>query len=329
MENRINTSNDAIVSETGIDPVAQQIADFVASMKQIQDGTPEEARLAREEAGNPFEPKPRDLAGIEDTLIPGPGGDLPIRIYRPKTYSSDQLPAMVYFHGGGFVVGSIKSHDTIAQNFSAEAECIVISVEYRLAPEIKYPEPLEDALASFRWVAFNAESLGIDPERIAIGGDSAGANLATVTCMRCRDENESQPIFQLLIYPATDLSRNTSSFKEFANGYFLTADGMRWFEGHYLEDESQAKESYASPLRAKKHDNMPPALIITAGFDPLRDEGKAYADKLKAAGVNVTHTCYTDMVHGFLSMGGGLPQGIEAIKECGRYLKKAFSKSFQ
>ncbi len=327
MENRMNISNEAVIAETGIDSVAKQIADFVASMKQVHEGTPEEARLAREEAGNPFEPKPRDLAGIEDTFIPGPGGDFSIRIYRPQTDSFGSLPALVYFHGGGFVVGSIKSHDALTQNLSAEAECVVISVEYRLAPETKYPGPLEDALASFRWVTLNATSIGIDPERIAIGGDSAGANLATVACMKCRDENESQPIFQLLIYPATDLSRNTFSMKEFSIGYFLTADGIKWFEGHYLEDDSQAKEPYASPLLAKNHDNLPPALVITAGFDPLRDEGKAYADKLKAAGVDATHTCYTDMIHGFLSMGGVLPQGLEAIKECGRQLKKAFSKA--
>ena len=316
-------SEDAI-SSNELQPMAKTIADFVAGKKPIEMLTLEKARLVDENPNELLSPKPRELKSIEDRMIAGPDCDIAIRIYQPHSDKSE-LPGLVFFHGGGFVIGSIKSHDLLVQNLAVEAECVVISVEYRLAPEAKFPAPLEDAMAAYLWVKDNCQGLGIDSDKIAVGGDSAGGNLATVICLRCRDEKLSLPASQLLLYPITDAFSETSSKKDYAAGFFLTSSAMDWFQGHYLDNPSQAKDPYVSPLRAKNLGNLPPTLVITAGFDPLRDEGFAYANRLSEAGVDVTHSCYTSMIHGFMSFAGGIPHGEEGIKESARFLERTLS----
>jgi len=207
----------------------------------------------------------------------------------------------------------------------AEANCVAVSVGYRLAPETKFPGAVQDAFAAFHWFLQSAARLGVDKNKIAIGGDSAGGNLAAVTCLRNRDEKVDQAAFQLLIYPAVDMVTVTESKKTFASGYFIDLQSARWFNSHYLNTPEEAFTPLASPLLADSHRDLPPAHIITAGYDPLRDEGKAYADKLAAAGVPVSHTCYTDMFHAFLNFGKALPQAQDAIREIGQVLKTTFS----
>jgi len=318
-------SRNAEKADTGLHPKAREILELLAGVKPLNECTIEEAREFSDSQNNPFELHPRKLASIKNRKVAGPDGDLLIRIYRPKTEHSDPLPALVFYHGGGFVIGSIKSHDTIAQNLAAEAHCTVFSVEYRLSPETKFPGAVEDALAAFRWVTDNAEALEIRADKVAVGGDSAGGNLATVTALRCRNQGGPQPVFQLLIYPVTDFSGHTMSKLEFAQGFYLTKDLMDWFHGHYLQNKDQVRNPHVSPLLAEDHKGLPPARIITCGFDMLRDEGKAYADKLDAAGVDVVHSCYTDMMHGFISFGGFLTQGQAAIMECAAQLQEAFA----
>jgi len=318
-------SRKAKKADTGLNHKAREILELLEEVKPLNECTVEGAREFSDSQDNPFELRPRKLASIQNMKIPGPGGNLSIRIYRPETQQSDPLPALVFYHGGGFVIGSINSHDTIAQNLSAEAHCTVFSVEYRLSPETKFPGALEDALAAFYWVTNNAEALEIRADKVAVGGDSAGGNLAAVTSLRCRDQGGPQPVFQLLIYPVTDFSGQTKSKLEFSQGFYLTKDLMDWFHGHYVQNEDQIRHPHVSPLLAKDHKGLPPARIITCGFDVLRDEGKAYADNLDAAGVDVVHSCYTDMMHGFISFGGFLAQGHAAIMECAAALQEAFA----
>jgi acetyl esterase len=320
----MNISEKAENTESGPDPKAREILDLLNQIPPLYEFTPQEARAMGDTPDNPFALGKRDLDRVIDRTIPGGDGVLPIRIYYPEPVSKGPSPAMVFFHGGGFVIGSIVSHDMSCMNLSADAGCIVISVGYRLAPETKFPGAVDDAFSSFCWVCAHADELGIKPGRIAVGGDSAGANLAAVTTIRCRDEMKPAPVFQLLCYPVTDLVNTTVSRQAFSEGYYLTKKLIEWFFSHYIEKDEQKNDPHVSPLLTPDLGNLPPALVLTAGFDPLRDEGKAYADRLVKAGGRATHLCYTNMIHGFLSFGGVLPQGKEALKRCGESLQKAF-----
>jgi acetyl esterase len=221
------------------------------------------------------------------------------------------LPVLVFFHGGGFVVGSPAVYDAGCRTVAVEARCVVVSVDYRLAPEHRFPAAADDALAAFRWVVANTVSLGGDVMRVAVGGDSAGGNLAAVTALRARDEGGPRPVFQWLVYPATDMTRAMASHREHAAGPFLDGPTMAWFLDHYVPDPAQRTHPHASPLFAERHTDLPPACVVTAGFDPLRDEGAAYADRLHNAGITVTRVEAPTLVHGFFTMSGVVPAARE------------------
>jgi acetyl esterase/lipase len=261
---------------------------------------------------------------VEDRSIPGPLGAIPIRIYRGIDGERRmRLPALVYFHGGGFVVGDLASHDAPCRELARAAECAVIAVDYRLAPEHKFPAAVEDAYAALRWVMASAEELAIDGRRLAVGGDSAGGNLSTVIARMSLSAGGTQPIAELLIYPATDMRGGTSSRKKFASGFFLQRGMIDWFMRSYGPDPLDPR---ASPILAPDIQLMklPPTLLVTAGFDPLKDEGRAYAEKLRSLGVEVEHNDYETMVHGFFSMAGTLEDGRRLLADSARWLKAKF-----
>jgi acetyl esterase len=281
---------------------------------------PVTARAGRLEPMKALGGEPDVLGRVEDLRIPGPGGDLPVRLYASE--HGGFKPALIYFHGGGFVFGNLDTHDAVCRAIAKESGTVVISVDYRLAPEHKFPAAVEDSYAATLWVAQNAARLAIDPKCISVGGDSAGGNLATVAAMRCRDAGGPALASQVLIYPVTDLSSfETDSHRELAEGYFLTRAAMTWFTGHYLPSAAHARHPEASPLLAPELSGLPAALVITAEFDPLRDEGEAYARRLRQAGVSVTVSRYPGMVHGFVSMRGVLAGGRQAIQEVAEFTR--------
>ena len=283
--------------------------------------SPAAARLAAIEGLAPWRGEPEPVARVENRVI---DGGVPVRIYTPEGVAP--RPALIYFHGGGWVVCDLDTHDVVCRAIARRSGAVVIAVDYRLAPEHKFPAAVDDCYLATRWVAGHTEELGIDPARIAVGGDSAGGNLAAVIALRSRDEPGLPIALQVMVYPVTDLSSfDTPSYKEFADGYFLTTSEMVWFRDHYLARPEDARSIQASPLLAKDLRGLPPALVITAEFDPLRDEGEAYAGRLEEAGVRVQCTRYRGMVHPFFSLVGGVKQALEAIDEvsaavaaCGR-----------
>jgi len=284
----------------------------------LESQDPIEARNTRMEPMKMLGGEPIALERVEDLSIPGPGGAVPVRVY--ASGHGGIRPALVYFHGGGFVFGNLDTHDAVCRALAMESDAVVISVDYRLSPEHKFPAAVEDSHAVTVWVAANAERLGIDARRIAVGGDSAGANLATVVAMRCRDAGGPALASQVLLYPVTNFSSfETDSHRELAEGYFLTRAAMDWFTGHYLASADLTRHPEVSPLLAADLSGLPPALIITAEFDPLRDEGEAYAKRLQQAGVPVTITRYPGMIHGFVSMRGVLAGGRRAIQEAAKF----------
>lgn len=258
-----------------------------------------------------------DVRRVEDRNIPGPAGEIPIRIYRGS--SQTPAPGMVFFHGGGWVVCGLDTHDVICRAIANRAGATVVSVDYRLAPEHKFPAAVDDAYAATCWVAANAAELDIDPLRITVGGDSAGGNLATVVSMRARDQRGPAIACQALVYPVTDLgSLDTPSYEEFAEGCNLTRAMMVWFRNHYLASDGDGLHPEASPLRASNLRGLPPALILTAECDPLRDEAEAYAARLEAADVEVLLQRYAGMIHPFFSMSGVIPQAQDAFNAVAR-----------
>lgn len=258
--------------------------------------------------------RPAPVGEIVDRTIAGPGGRLRVRIYRPAGSVARLLPGILYFHGGGWVIGSLEAYDLPCRFFCARTGCAVVAVDYRLAPEHKFPAALDDAVASFRWLAAEATDLGIDPDRIVVAGDSAGGALATVVTHLVRGEARV-PCLQWLIYPATDLAADSASHTSCGKGFLLDRDDMAWMRGLYLEDLAQIADPRVSPLKATDLRGLPPALIFTAGLDPLRDEGQAYADKLAAAGVKVVHREFDSLIHGFIGMRGALHAAARAMDD--------------
>lgn len=262
------------------------------------------------------------VAGIVDRAIPGPAGDIPIRVYTPE--GAGPFPLLLYFHGGGFVVGSIDGSHELCRTLCGGAGCVVVSVGYRLAPEHRFPAAPDDCLAATRWAAGNAAELGADPARLVVAGDSAGGNLAAVTALRLRDEGGPPLRGQLLIYPVADYhTPPTPSYLANANGYLLTRAMMIWFWGHYLNHAGEADDPHAAPLRAPDLAGLPRALVITAEFDPLRDEGERYAERLQAAGVPAVLSRYDGMVHGFLLFADLFEESRRAIHEAITWLRQA------
>jgi acetyl esterase len=264
---------------------------------------------------------------IPDQAVPGPAWDIPVRIITPAGAPDGPLPCLVYFHGGGWVLGDLDTLDTTCRAIANRAGVKVVSVHYRLSPEHKFPIPLDDCYGALRWVVDNAAELGIDPDRIAVGGDSAGGNLAAAVSLKARDEGGPAIKLQVLVYPVTNHAFDTPSYQENGEGYLLTKDMMVWFWDHYLSSDEDGRNPYASPLQAEDLSGLPPALVITAEFDPLRDEGEAYAARLAEAGVEVTQTRYDGQIHAFFQMPAALPGGLEAIDQVAAELRRALAGS--
>ena len=302
------------------------ILDLLAAMEgpPLEDLTPDEMRANYAALG--MAATKAEVASVEDRMVPGPAGDIPVRVYVPEGASAAEAgPVLVYFHGGGWVIGDLETHDPTVRALAARSGITVVSVDYRLAPEHPFPAPLADCVAAVEWVVASASELSIDPARLAVGGDSAGGNLAAVVSARLRD-TPAAPCFQLLVYPVTDGTLSHPSIDENADGYFLTKEMMVWFWQHYVGSGSRTDPS-VSPLHAPASalEGVCPALVITAEFDPLRDEGEAYAEHLSAAGVPVTSTRYDGVIHGFFQMGDMIPEGNQAIDEAAEALKRALA----
>jgi len=286
-----------------------------------------EARVAAQEKSNLFNGPVPSGAIITDCEIPGSHGPIPVRLYRPAESPARKiLPLLLYFHGGGFVVNSPQDYDVFSILLCLASDCLIASVDYRLAPEHPFPKGLEDAIIALKWAQKNAGEWGGDCKRIAVGGDSAGGNFAAVLAHLNRDNRGPDLSFQLLIYPPTDLDGDYPSRREFGRGYNLDWEGMEWFIRHYISNPEELWNPKVSPLRSENFSGLPSALVLTAGFDPLKDEGIAYARKLQQAGIPVQHEHLPSMIHGFLMMRSRIPQIVDqAIAVCGKALKKAFS----
>jgi acetyl esterase len=269
----------------------------------------------------PGDPEP--VARVENRTIPGPGGDVPVRIYAPN--SSAPLPILVYFHGGGWAAGNIDTHDAQCRALANAAGCMVASVDYRLAPEAKFPAQTEDCYAAVQWLAANGASIGADGSRIAVGGDSAGGNLSAVVTMMARDRGGPRIAYQLLIYPATDFGADLPSARENAEGYLLTTAMVNKFRDFYLRGAADVTNPLASPLRATNLGGLPPAMVVTAEFDPLRDEGEAYAKRLREAGVPVTLKRYDGLIHGFFNFLHIFDAARDLVRDSGAALRAAFA----
>ena len=304
-----------------LDPLIKALNDQVAASPQ-----PERTVQGMREAYDgvvAMSGEPVEVATVEDRTIPGPGGAIPVRIYRP---SVDQLlPVCLYFHGGGWVIGSLNSHDPICRQLSAWGNVTVVSVDYRLAPEHPFPAAIEDAWSATQWIAANGAELGVDSSRLAVAGDSAGGNLSTVTTLRAREAGEPKIAFQLLIYPAVSHEELPSRTHPDTQTLFLNVDLMRWFWENYASDGVDPSSPDVSPMHASDLSGLPPAFVITAECDPLRDEGEAYAKKLIEAGVSVDYRHIDAMPHAFFHMGGVLPAAKAAIAEAAEALGKALA----
>jgi acetyl esterase/lipase len=284
----------------------------------------EEARRLYRESRLALAPPPVAVRETRDFSISGPGGAIGARYYRPLgTKPGEALPAVVYFHGGGWTCGDLDTHDSVCRGIAARGYCVVVAVDYRMGPEHRFPAAVEDALTALQWVAANASTFGADPARLVVAGESAGGNLAAVAALALRDPGPRLAM-QVLVYPVTDQAADTDSLRRFARGYSLTRELLRWYQGNYLRDERDRADWRASPLRAKDHSRLPPAYIITAGFDPLRDEGKAYAERLAQAGVDVTYECFEGQIHGFLPMAGVIAAAHHAHYRIGQMLRMRF-----
>lgn len=308
-----------------LDPQAKALLDALGinTLQPIETMTPQ---AARDRSKVMLEA--RKLMGVEpvhqvrDVTVPGLAGGIRVRIYTPDV--PQPAPAVVYFHGGGWVLGDLESHDAVGRALANQVPCVVASVDYRLAPEAKFPAAVEDSYAATEWIAAHAGELGIDRNRIAVGGDSAGGNLAAVVSQMARDRQGPQIAFQLLIYPGTDMRMTAPSIEENADGPLLTKASMVWFIGHYLRNEQDKLDPLASPLLSSNLRDLPPAFILTAECDPLRDEGEAYARSLEAARVPVTVKRYAGMPHGFFSFAAALTTGKQAQADVAQQLREAF-----
>jgi acetyl esterase len=258
--------------------------------------------------------RPYPVGEIVDRTFDGPAGKLRVRVYQPAGAAAQPLPAILYYHGGGWVIGSLEAYDKVCRYFAARTGCAVVAVDYRLAPEHRFPAAIDDAVAAFRWLATEGPTLGIDPARIVVGGDSAGGTVAAAVAQQVRGD-ATPPCLQWLIYPVTDLAFEGRSFVTVGERFLVTRAAMEWMRAHYLKDLHEISDPRASPLRAKDLAGLPPALVYTAGFDPLRDEGQAYADKMAAAGVKVIYREFESLIHGFVGMRGVLHAAARAMDD--------------
>jgi acetyl esterase len=305
-----------------LDPQAKQVLEQIAAL-----GLPPNHLVSPSQARINMKSRPRavgpEVARVEDRLIPGPGVDIPVRIYTPT--GSGPFPILVWFHGGGWVVGDLETADPTARHLTVGANCVVISVDYRLAPETKFPGAADDSYAATVWAAQHATRFNGDSGTIAVGGDSAGGNLAAAVALMARDRGGPSLTFQLLVYPVTARDFERLSYRQNATGYGLTLDAMQWYWDHYLQHPEDASNPYAAPLVAENLQGLPAALVITAECDPLCDEGEAFAKRLQTAGVPTTYHLYDGMIHGFFGMTAVLDKGQQAMAEACAALRQAFA----
>jgi acetyl esterase len=258
---------------------------------------------------------------VEDVEIPGPAGPMPARVYAAEGAATAR-PAVAYFHGGGWVQGSLDTHHGLCARLAQGSGAIVVSLDYRLAPEHKFPAAVEDCFAAYRWLRAHGAGIGADPSRIGVAGDSAGGNLSAVVSQLAAAEGLPVPACQVLIYPAVDFALDTPSHRELEEGHVIPRERILWYSAQYLRSDADKTDLRTSPLRARDLSRQPPALVITAGFDPLRDEGRAYADRLREAGVDVVYHEYPGQIHAFVSLTRAIPQGLEATQEVAEYLRR-------
>ncbi len=304
-----------------IEKVLEAMAQF--DLKPIEALTPAQARVQMEAMAASRKAETLPVARVENRTIPGPAGEIPVRIYWPN--AEGVRPAIVYYHGGGHVIGSLDSHDLVARNLCGGAEAVVVSVDYRMGPEHRFPAAVEDSFAALEWVHANAASLGADPDRLGVHGDSAGANLAAVVALMARDKGAPKLRLQSLVYPVADFRMETESYKKYATGCgILTADAMKWFRGHYLRTTDDALDWRASPVLAPNVAGVAPAIVIAAECDVLHDEGLAYGERLKAVGVPVERHEYAGMIHAFFGMMPNVDDAMNAQRTVWAAFKRAF-----
>jgi acetyl esterase len=311
-------------------PQARALLDFIEArgIPPTHTLSPAEARAFYRERRTATQPEAPPVAEVRGLEADGPHGTIPVRLYRPLgSTAGAALPVLVYFHGGGWVIGDLDTHDVLCRSLANGAGCAVASIDYRMGPEHRFPAAVDDVLAATRWVRREAASLGLDAGRLAVGGDSAGGNLAAVAAIAARDAGDLPIAFQLLIYPATDMRRGHPSHQANGQGYLLTRDTMAYFHDHYIDDARHDLDWRASPLLHTDLSRLPPALVLTAGYDPLRDEGMAYAEALTAAGNRAAYVCFERQIHGFITMGKVLDEADTAIALCCAELRRAFASA--
>ena len=307
-------------------PQARALLDLMAQrgVPPMHTLTPAEARRMYLQRRSFTQPDAPAVGDVHELRADGPHGGIALRAYRPSGAAPDApLPGLVYFHGGGWTIGDLDTHDVLCRELANGAGCAVVAVDYRLAPEHRFPAAVDDSHAAVRWLREQGASLGLDASRIALGGDSAGGNLGAVTAIAMRNAGEAPARLQLLIYPATDMRAVAPSHTHNGQGYLLTADSIAYFRGHYMPDAGQWTDWRASPLLAEDLSHLPPAFVLTAGFDPLRDEGRQYADALSAAGVATQYVCFERQIHGFITMGRIIDEANTALALCASMLRRA------
>ena len=308
-----------------LDPSAAALAKMMkeAGRPALDTLPPPDARVQSNANRAAVQPDPPAMQSVEDMSVPAPHGAIPVRVYKPQTLpKADLAPVLIYYHGGGWVIGDLDSHDVVCKEIATKAGLVVIAVDYRLAPEHKFPAAVDDCIAATEWAARNAAKLGVDADKLFVGGNSAGGNLAAVVSMHARDNNGPRIKGQVLVYPVTDLAMNTASYKDPETGVLLTHSMMRWFRDHYLTDHKQIDDWRASPLRMSNLKGLPPAYVLTCGADPLHDEGEEFARRLKHAGNDVIHANYPGQFHAFLTMGRLLPESNKLVGEITDWLKQ-------
>jgi len=286
----------------------------------VEEQDPDEARAEFEGDMRAVDAAPPEIALVEEVSVAGAGGDLGARIYTPDGFEPGDGALLIYYHGGGNIRGSLDTHDSTCRVLANASKAKVLSVEYRLAPENPFPAAADDAWASFNWAHAHVRDLGVSSNRVAVGGDSAGGNLAAVVSLDARDRSGPPIAFQMLIYPVTDHASNTESKRLYSNGYMLNS--MPFYTASYIPAEADRTDPRASPAYAASFANLPPAVVMTAGFDPLLDDGKAYADKLKDAGCDVDYVCFDSMIHGFISLRGIFPTAEEGLRRCAESMRR-------
>jgi len=304
-----------------LDPQARALIDLMIErgVPPTHTLTPAQARSFYRDRRGFTQPEPPPMAEVQDLMA----GSVPVRLYRPTATQTSQ-PVLVYLHGGGWTIGDLDTHDVLCRQLARDGACAVVSVDYRMGPEHRFPVAVEDCVEAFSWVQAQAQALHLDASRMAVGGDSAGGNLAAALCLVQREAGRPMPAFQMLIYPATDMRAVAPSHTTNGQGYMLTNDSINWYRGNYIADQADWSDWRASPLLASSHAGLPPALVLTAGFDPLRDEGLQYANALSAAGVPTQYVCFERQIHGFITMGRVIEEAHTAVGLCGTALRRAW-----